>query len=164
MAKRNRFNMVGRLQDWMDSVAGQTFLNYAYSWGAAVVILGTLFKLTHLPYANLFLYLGMGTEVLVFIIAAFDRTFAKNTEQEERLEGECKTTMGMQDVVETLLGQYLRQIKKVKEQQEATERLNSQIRMQNIYMEELNRVYAKMLQAVGQDVAEIKDRVELNRQ
>ena len=63
----------------MDSVIGQTFLNYAYSWGASVVILGTLFKLTHLPGANLMLYLGMGTEVLVFFLSAFDRPFDKTT-------------------------------------------------------------------------------------
>ena len=45
----------------MDSVPGQTFLNYAYSWGASIVILGTLFKLTHLPGANLMMFVGMGT-------------------------------------------------------------------------------------------------------
>ena len=61
----------------MDSVIGQTFLNYAYSWGASVVILGTLFKLTHLPGANLMLYIGMGTEVIVFFLSAFDRPFDK---------------------------------------------------------------------------------------
>ena len=42
----SKFNIVYHLQKWMDSVPGQTFLNYAYSWGASVVILGTLFKLT----------------------------------------------------------------------------------------------------------------------
>ena len=41
----SKFNIVYHLQKWMDSVPGQTFLNYAYSWGASVVILGTLFKL-----------------------------------------------------------------------------------------------------------------------
>ncbi len=61
----------------MDSVPGQTFLNYAYSWGASVVILGTLFKLTHLPGANIMLFAGMGTEVLVFFLSAFDRPFDK---------------------------------------------------------------------------------------
>jgi hypothetical protein len=64
----------------MDSVPGQTFLNYAYSWGASVVILGTLFKLTHLPGANFFLFLGMGTEVFVFFISAFDRPFDKTAD------------------------------------------------------------------------------------
>ncbi len=58
-------------------------MNYAYSWGAAVVILGTLFKLTHLPGANLMLYLGMGTEVFVFFIAAFDRPFDKSSIDKE---------------------------------------------------------------------------------
>jgi len=65
------------MQKWMDSVPGQTFLNYAYSWGASIVILGTLFKLTHLPGANFMLYLGMGTEVIVFFLSAFDRPFDK---------------------------------------------------------------------------------------
>lgn len=80
MTTYSKFNMVYRLQKWMDSVAGQTFLNYAYSWGAAIVILGTLFKLTHLPGANFFLYLGMGTEVFVFFISAFDRPFDKTAD------------------------------------------------------------------------------------
>ncbi|MDO4958297.1 MAG: gliding motility protein GldL [Prevotellaceae bacterium] len=80
MAKYSKFNIVYRLQKWMDSVAGQTFMNYAYSWGAAIVILGTLFKLTHLPGANFMLFIGMGTEVFVFFISAFDRPFDKTQE------------------------------------------------------------------------------------
>lgn len=78
--KYSRFNIIYLLQRWMDSVAGQTFLNYAYSWGASVVILGTLFKLTHLPYADMMLYIGMGTEVVVFFLTAFDRPFDKTQE------------------------------------------------------------------------------------
>lgn len=82
--KSSKINLVGRLQNWMDSISGQTFLNYAYSWGASIVILGALFKLTHMPLANLMLYIGMGTEVLVFFISAFDRPFdVKEMEKEE---------------------------------------------------------------------------------
>ena len=77
MTVYSKFNIIYQLQKWLDSVPGQTFLNYAYSWGASVVILGTLFKLTHLPGANIMLYLGMGTEVIVFFISAFDRPFDK---------------------------------------------------------------------------------------
>ena len=73
MAEYSKYNIVYRLQKWMDSVPGQTFLNYAYSWGASIVIFGTLCKLTHLPGANFWLFLGMGTEVFVFFISAFDR-------------------------------------------------------------------------------------------
>ena len=96
MTEYSKFNMVYRLQKWMDSVPGQTFLNYAYSWGASVVILGTLFKLTHLPGANFMLYLGMGTEVIVFFLSAFDRPFDKTADgmdlaihSEEENEGEA---------------------------------------------------------------------------
>ena len=77
MTSYSKYNIVYLLQKWMDSVPGQTFLNYAYSWGASIVILGTLFKLTHLPGANIMLYVGMGTEVIVFFLSAFDRPFDK---------------------------------------------------------------------------------------
>ena len=80
MTKYSKFNVIYRLQKWLDSVPGQTFMNYAYSWGASIVILGTLFKLTHLPGANFMLFLGMGTEVVVFFIAAFDRPFDKTAD------------------------------------------------------------------------------------
>ena len=73
-----KINIIVRLQNWMDSVPGQTFLNYAYSWGAAIVILGALFKLTHIQGGNIMLFIGMGTEVIVFFLAAFDRPFDRN--------------------------------------------------------------------------------------
>ena len=74
----SKINIVVRLQHWMDSVPGQTFLNYAYSWGASIVFLGALFKLTHLPGGNFMLFMGMGTEVVVFFLSAFDRPFDKD--------------------------------------------------------------------------------------
>jgi len=80
MTRYSKFNIVYRLQKWMDSVPGQTFLNYAYSWGASVVVLGTLFKLTHVKGANFWMFLGMGTEVVVFFLSAFDRPFDKTEE------------------------------------------------------------------------------------
>ena len=73
-----KINIIVRLQNWMDSVPGHTFLNYAYSWGAAIVILGALFKLTHIQGGNIMLFIGMGTEVIVFFLAAFDRPFDRN--------------------------------------------------------------------------------------
>ncbi len=88
----SKYNIIYRLQKWMDSVPGQTFLNYAYSWGASIVILGTLFKLTHLAGADFFLFLGMGTEVFVFFLYAFDRPFDKTTDGME-LDTHVKTGM-----------------------------------------------------------------------
>ena len=100
MTTYSKLNIVYRLQKWMDSVPGQTFLNYAYSWGASIVILGTLFKLTHLPGANFFLFLGMGTEVFVFFISAFDRPFDKTTDGME-LDTHVKTGEELMDEVDT---------------------------------------------------------------
>lgn len=83
MSNYSKYNVIYRLQKWMDSVPGQTFLNYGYSWGASIVILGALFKLTHLPGANFWLFFGMGTEVVVFFLSAFDRPFDKTDDGRE---------------------------------------------------------------------------------
>jgi len=61
---------------------GKTLLNYAYSFGAAVVILGALFKIMHWPGANIMLIAGMGTEVIIFIISGFEPQSASHAEYE----------------------------------------------------------------------------------
>lgn len=60
------------IQKWLRTKRGQTFLNYVYSWGASVVIAGALFKLTHIDGADIMLWLGMGTEVIVFFLSGFE--------------------------------------------------------------------------------------------
>lgn len=108
MTVYSNFNVIYRLQKWLDSVPGQTFMNYAYSWGASIVILGTLFKLTHLPGANFMLFLGMGTEVIVFFISAFDRPFDKTADgkdlpthvTKEEIEEEYKEDMEAREAAE----------------------------------------------------------------
>ncbi len=51
---------------------GQKRFNYLYSIGASIVILGALFKLTHVPGADIMLIIGMGTEAVIFFLSAFD--------------------------------------------------------------------------------------------
>ena len=46
---------------------------YLYGWGASLVILGALFKILHLPYADQMLMIGMGTEALIFFMSAFEK-------------------------------------------------------------------------------------------
>ena len=75
-------NPIAKLQKWMDSPSGQVFMNYAYSWGAAVVVLGALFKLTHIPGANAILFVSMITEVFVFFISGFEKTYEKTPHAE----------------------------------------------------------------------------------
>ncbi|MFR0835486.1 MAG: gliding motility protein GldL [Barnesiella sp.] len=62
-----------RVEKFLSSEKGQRFFNFAYSIGAAIVILGALFKILHLPGGSELLCLGMGTEVLMFVLTAFDK-------------------------------------------------------------------------------------------
>jgi len=61
------------IERFLSGEGGQRFFNFAYSIGAAIVIWGALFKILHLPGGNMLLSIGMGTEVLMFILTAFDR-------------------------------------------------------------------------------------------
>jgi len=61
-----------RLELFLQTRRGKRFINFAYSFGAAIVILGAMFKLLHFPFGNEMLFIGMVTEVCVFIISAFD--------------------------------------------------------------------------------------------
>ena len=71
MGKYKRYK--NRIAVFLSGEKGQRFFNFAYSIGAAVVIWGALFKILHLPGGNALLSIGMGTEVLMFVLTAFDR-------------------------------------------------------------------------------------------
>ena len=91
--------IIGSLQAFMDSAKGKTIMNYFYSWGAAVVILGTLFKLTHLPGADIMLFVGMGTEVIVFISTAFERPFEVEEESGNSVANTTGGAAGGQPII-----------------------------------------------------------------
>jgi gliding motility-associated protein GldL len=61
------------MSSFLQSKKGKTLLNYAYGWGASIVIIGALFKIRHLPGADLMLTLGLGTEALIFFLSAFEK-------------------------------------------------------------------------------------------
>ena len=61
------------LAGWLNGTKGQRFFNFAYSIGAAVVIWGALFKILHLQGGNALLTIGMATEILMFVLTAFDK-------------------------------------------------------------------------------------------
>lgn len=71
MGKIKRYKNV--IERFLSGEKGQRFFNFAYSIGAAIVILGALFKILYLPGGGVLLSIGMGTEVLMFILTAFDR-------------------------------------------------------------------------------------------
>lgn len=87
---------------------GKTYLNYAYSLGAAVVIAGALFKIMHWPGANQMLITGMSTEVFIFIISAFEPQFETHLEYEwERVYPELLSTEPIAKKTEKPLTQQL---------------------------------------------------------
>ena len=61
------------IERFLHGEKGQRFFNFAYSIGAAVVIWGALFKILHLPGGSTLLCIGMGTEIAMFLLTAFDR-------------------------------------------------------------------------------------------
>ncbi|MBC8342693.1 MAG: gliding motility protein GldL [Bacteroidetes bacterium] len=62
-----------RSGNFFESKAFKSFMAKLYGWGAAVVILGALFKIQHWKGAGLMLTLGLSTEALIFFISAFDK-------------------------------------------------------------------------------------------
>ncbi len=71
MGKYKRYK--NRVEMYLSSDKGKRLLNFLYSWGASVVILGAMFKILHVPYGNHMLAAGMITEFLVFFIFGFEK-------------------------------------------------------------------------------------------
>jgi gliding motility-associated protein GldL len=60
------------MSDLTHSSKWKSFMNYCYSWGASVVLMGALFKLQHWTGGGTMLTIGMSTEVLIFFLSAFE--------------------------------------------------------------------------------------------
>jgi gliding motility-associated protein GldL len=60
------------MASFFESKAGKKIMAMAYGIGAAIVIIGALFKIMHWNFANEMLILGMGTEAIIFLISAFE--------------------------------------------------------------------------------------------
>lgn len=59
-------------ESFLSSPKGKKIVGYAYGFGAAIVIVGALFKILHLPGASVVLTIGMGTEAFLFALSAFE--------------------------------------------------------------------------------------------
>ena len=85
---------INRIARFLRSRAGQRFFNIAYSLGAAIVIWGTLFKILHLPGGSTLLCVGMGTEVLIFVLTAFEHPdYADDDSAADRCEIPAQTVV-----------------------------------------------------------------------
>jgi gliding motility-associated protein GldL len=68
---------MAKKKGFLESRGFKLFMKYLYGLGAAVVIGGALFKIQHWPFANEMLIAGMGTEVVVFFVSAFEPLHAE---------------------------------------------------------------------------------------
>ena len=64
-----------KLAQWHGSYQGKRTIGSFYSVGAAMVLLGALFKIMNWPYGGIILSVGMLTEVVIFLVSAFDKPF-----------------------------------------------------------------------------------------
>ena len=60
---------------WWNKPAVKRWYGVLYSVGASIVIIGALFKIRHLPFANEVLTFGMLTEAFLFAMSAFDKPY-----------------------------------------------------------------------------------------
>lgn len=109
------------LEMYLASHKGRRLLNIVYSWGAAVVILGALFKLLHLPMGNEMLFVGMITEFLVFFISGFEKPAMEYRWEEVFPELDSKNPMDRREMEQRR--EYLRE--KAKEAAAYAERPSS---------------------------------------
>lgn len=155
-----RKNMIAVIQGWMNTRKGQVLINYAYCWGAAVVILGTLFKLTHLPGADFMLFLGMGTEVTVFVISGFDHSFADVEKRGREKNHSVMVQNGNLDGPDFLSESIAAEQKKIEEmykiyvfkmkcQLETLDMLSDKLMEQGDMQDNLNAVYRDILRVLG---------------
>ncbi len=98
MAKEKK--ELSKFKKFLLSKKYKTFMGYLYGWGAAVVMVGAYFKLTHIQGADFMLALGQGIEAIIFYMSAFkpqhmdyqwDNVFV---ELEEDWDGETRTKFG----------------------------------------------------------------------
>lgn len=63
---------MSKLSDFLVSDKGKRIVNFTYGTGAALVILGALFKIQHWPFAGFMLSVGMITEAFLFALSGLE--------------------------------------------------------------------------------------------
>jgi len=145
-----RLSPIRRLEHFLASQRGKRILNYFYSWGAAFVILGALFKLLHIRYGDEILLVSMLTEFAVFFISGFERPeigskgseysekayppsaipyqqhqlLVTSTDLSQRGQGDTDT---LTSNITELNAIYARQVKELKAQLENIERISADL-------------------------------------
>ncbi len=70
---KKKIGLITRIENALDSKFFRRFMSVAYGLGASLVIIGALFKITHLRFANEALFVGMITEAIIFALSALQK-------------------------------------------------------------------------------------------
>lgn len=143
------------LKKFFASRTGKRFFNFAYCWGACIIITGAVFKITGLPYDNLMLIVGMAAEVIIFFLSGFDepsrdykweRVFPelndKSLDDIDRAQALRNRAVGGTAVS----GKYADQ---VGELEDNVKRMTEETKRMNEYVSMLNKQYKKMLESMN---------------
>lgn len=88
-------------------------MGYVYGWGAAVVLIGALFKLQHWNYSGPMLVVGLMTEAFIFFISAFEppmeqpdwtRVYPELQDDYELLEPSEDSHVNIKNNLDSILG------------------------------------------------------------
>ena len=142
-----------KLMKFLKSSAGRKFYNFAYCWGACLVILGAVFKIAHMPFDSILLMVGLFTEVFIFFISGFDtpdETLHWERIFPELTGGDTKVNLD-NSCLEKARKQYLDSIKSLETRIES---LNS------IYREQEQRMKAVTETLAPSTIAEMKAETE----
>ena len=161
-----------KLMKFLKSSAGRKFYNFAYCWGACLVILGAVFKIAHMPFDSVLLMVGLFTEVFIFFISGFDtpdepyrwekifpelKNGGKGKDYGDILEQAGKQYMegvkAMEDRINSLNSVYKEQEARMKAVSETLDPgLIAEMRAETVEMtkllKKLNEKYSQMLEAM----------------
>lgn len=133
-----------KLERWLLSSRGKRMLNRLYSWGAALVILGALFKFLEWPYANYILFMSLSIEILVFFVSGFEpQESDSNVTSQENISQDTTTPSSPfprnhSEAYAEEMRQLARSVAELKDEHQRMLR----------NLAELNAIYKRMLDAV----------------
>lgn len=163
-----------KLTTFLASRTGKRLLNMAYSWGACLVILGATFKIIHFPYDDIFLIVGMTTEIIIFFISGFDeparefkwtRVFPQldshpAAEPEPMPAAQIGEAMKrLQESIESVSREYLAQLETLKRQTEALRKQAEQMQQAQQTSREVNQ----KLQAIDAQYTRIMEVMNIQK-
>ena len=147
-----------------------------YGWGAAVVILGALFKIEHLPGASIMLGIGLSLEAIIFFFSAFEKVHTEpdwslvypelahmqdpdaTKRPAQQLDAALERAKIDNDLVESLneglrsFGESAKQLNETISAASGISEYNSQIQEGVKNMNALNSLYELQLQASNQQM------------